>query len=85
MISPVLLSIVALQAVVPGAPRGVNDIGQQSYCLETGTCPPPDNGFPYPAPGLMFLAVGCIGLGVAIWRADRARSTGSGSGDDRWR
>ncbi|HET7601808.1 MAG TPA: hypothetical protein VFK36_02245 [Gemmatimonadales bacterium] len=81
MILPALIWIAALQAVVPGAPRGVNDIGQQSYCLETGTCPPPDNGFPRPAPGLMFLAVGFIGLGVAIWRADRARATAPDSGE----
>ncbi len=73
----VMLSAVLLQAVVPNAPRGMDDIGQRSYCLETGTCPPPDDGFPRPAPGLMFLAVGLTGLGVAIWRADRtARNTG---------
>lgn len=81
MIPSVLLWIAALQAVVPGAPRGVNDIGQRSYCLETGTCPPPDNGFPRPAPGLMFVAVGLVGLGLAIWRADRARSTAPDSGE----
>ena len=28
-----------LQAVVPGAPRSVDDIGPRSWCLETGTCP----------------------------------------------
>lgn len=82
MIPTLVIWFAALQGVLPGAPRGVNDIGEQSYCLETGTCPPPNDGFPRPAPGLMFLAVGCIGLGIAIWRADRARSTGSGLGDD---
>jgi hypothetical protein len=82
MIPSAFLLILALQAVVPGAPRGVNEIGSQSYCLETGTCPPPDNGFPRPAPGLMFLAVGFIGLGVAIWRADRARSTAPDPGEE---
>lgn len=81
MISSVLLWLVVTQGVLPGAPRGVNDIGQQSYCLETGTCPPADNGFPRPTPGLMFLAVGLVGLGVAIWRADRFRPTTSDSGE----
>ncbi len=82
MIPSVVLLLATLQAVAPGAPRGVNDIGQQSYCLETGTCPPPDNGFPRPAPGLMFLAVGFIGLGVAIWRAERARPSTPDSGEE---
>jgi hypothetical protein len=63
-----------LQTVVPGAPRSVDEIGPRSWCLETGTCPPPDDGFSRPAPGLMFLAVGMVGLGVAIWRADRRRN-----------
>lgn len=76
MIPALVIGLAALQGVLPGAPRGVQDIGQQTYCLETGTCPPPDNGFPRPAPGLMFLAVGFIGLGVALWRADRARAVG---------
>jgi hypothetical protein len=78
MIAPFLLAVM-LQAVVPGAPRDPNDIGVQSWCLETGTCPPPDDGFSRPAPGLMFLAVGMIGLGVAIWRADRRRAADSDS------
>jgi len=66
----ILSLLLATQVAVPGAPRGINDIGQRSYCLETGTCPPPDDGFPRPAPGLMFLAVGLVALGAAIWRAD---------------
>lgn len=73
MIASFLLAVM-LQSVVPGAPRDANDIGLQSWCLETGTCPPADTGFSRPAPGLMFLAVGMIGLGVAIWRADRRRA-----------
>jgi len=72
MIATVLVMALALQSVVPGARHSVDDIGQRSYCLETGTCPPVDDGFPRPAPGFMFLAVGLIGLGAAIWRADRA-------------
>jgi hypothetical protein len=75
MIATVLVMALALQSVVPGARRGVDDIGQRSYCLETGTCPPADDGFPRPAPGCMFLAVGLIGLGAAIWRADRTAQT----------
>ena len=81
MIPTLVIWFAALQGVLPGAPRGVNDIGEQSHCLETGTCPPPDDGFPRPAPGLMFLAVGLTGLGVAIWRADRLRDTTSDSGE----
>jgi hypothetical protein len=81
MIATLVIGLAALQGVLPGAPRGVNDIGERSYCLETGTCPPPNDGFPRPAPGLMFLAVGLTGLGVAIWRADRLRATTSDSGE----
>jgi hypothetical protein len=81
MIPTLVIWFAALQGVLPGAPRGVNDIGEQSYCLETGTCPPPNNGFPRPAPGLMFLAVGLTGLGLAIWRTDRLRDTNSDSGE----
>lgn len=72
MLGSILSLLLATQAVVPNAPRAVDDIGQQSYCLETGTCPPPDDGFPRPAPGFMFLAVGLVALGTAIWRADRS-------------
>jgi hypothetical protein len=75
MIGNILGIALALQVVVPNAPRSVDDIGQQSYCLETGTCPPVNDGFPRPAPGFMFLAVGLIGLGAAIWRADRTART----------
>ena len=63
------LTFVPAQA---GARRSVDDIGPRSWCLETGTCPPADDGFARPAPGLMFLAVGMVGLGIAIWRVDRA-------------
>jgi hypothetical protein len=67
----VLLALVSGQ-VQSGTRQGVDEIGTRSYCLETGTCPPADDGFARPAPGLMFLAVGMVGLGIAIWRVDRA-------------
>ena len=72
---PLLLTLL-LQTSPPATPptqRGDLDDLDTSWCLETGNCRPQSSGFDRPAPGILFLALGLVGLGLALRRADRLR------------
>ena len=72
-----LLILLALQGTPVNPVGGLNDV-DNSYCLETGACRAPSTGFDRPAPGFLFMALGLVGLGVVLWRADRlSRADGS--------
>lgn len=68
----VLMLAAALQSGPSRPTRDLDDL-DSSYCLETGSCRPPSAGFDRPAPGILFVAIGCIGFGIVLWRSDRAR------------
>jgi hypothetical protein len=59
-----LLVLAALQAA-PAASLG--DL-EGKYCLETGYCRAPDDGYAKPPAGLLFLATGIVALGVVQLR-----------------
>ncbi|HEU4829268.1 MAG TPA: hypothetical protein VFT04_08730 [Gemmatimonadales bacterium] len=59
-----LLLLAALQAA-PAASLGDLD---GNYCLETGYCRAPDDGYAKPPAGLLFLATGLVALGVIQFR-----------------
>ena len=63
-----LLLLAALQAA-PAASLG--DL-EGNYCLETGYCRAPEDGYAKPPAGLLFLATGFVALGVVQLRR-RAR------------
>ena len=77
VVMKLLLLLVALQGAPVNPVGGLNDV-DNSYCLETGACRAPSTGFDRPAPGFLFMALGLVGLGVVLWRADRlGRTDGS--------
>ena len=63
--SGMLALILVLQSVVPapGAAASLGDVSG-SYCLETGYCRLPDDGYRTPPAGALFLATGLVGFGV---------------------
>ena len=62
--SPILLALAALQAA-PAASLGDLD---GNYCLETGYCRAPEDGYAKPPAGVLFLATGIVVLGVVQLR-----------------
>jgi hypothetical protein len=60
-----LAFLLALQAAVPasGAAASLGDVGG-TYCLETGYCRAPEDGYRTPPAGMLFLATGLVGFGV---------------------
>ena len=60
-----LLLLLALQAAAPAASLGDLD---GSYCLETGYCRAPNDGYAKPPAGLLFLATGVVAVGVVQLR-----------------
>jgi hypothetical protein len=59
-----LLLLLALQAA-PAASLG--DL-EGSYCLQTGYCRAPEDGYRKPPAGLLFLATGVVAVGLAGFR-----------------
>jgi hypothetical protein len=59
-----LLLLTALQA----APAGSLGDLDGNYCLETGYCRAPEDGYRKPPAGLLFLATGIVALGVTQFR-----------------
>ena len=70
VVGNLLLLLLALQGTPVAPVGGLKDV-DNSYCLETGACRAPSTGFDRPAPGILFMAAGLVGLGVMLWRADR--------------
>ena len=70
VVTHLLLILLALQGTPVNPVGGLSDV-DNSYCLETGACRAPSTGFDRPAPGILFMALGLVGLGVVLWRADR--------------
>jgi hypothetical protein len=60
-----LALLLALQAALPapGAAASLGDAGG-TWCLETGYCRSPDDGYRTPPAGALFLATGLVGFGV---------------------
>lgn len=60
-----LALLVALQSAIPapGAAASLGDVGG-TYCLETGYCRAPADGYRTPPAGALFLATGLVGFGV---------------------
>lgn len=67
-----LLLILSGQSPAAPAPAVIAlDDPSAGYCLATGFCR--QTGEPGPAPGVLFLAVGLVSVGVAGLRRGRAR------------
>lgn len=62
--------LLLLQVAASGAPTSLGDVSG-SYCLETGICRPQNDGYPAPAPGVLFLATGLVGFGLVRLRGSR--------------
>ena len=75
-----LALLFALQAVTgtAGPPGSLGDLDNR-YCLETGYCRSPADGYPTPPSGLLFLAVGVAAAGG--WLLKRKKATGSPAAD----
>jgi hypothetical protein len=60
-----LALLLALQSAIP-APGGAASLGDAggTWCLETGYCRSPDDGYRTPPAGALFLAAGLVGVGV---------------------
>ncbi|HLS47652.1 MAG TPA: hypothetical protein VK012_03985 [Gemmatimonadales bacterium] len=56
-----LLFLLALQAAAPAA--SLADL-EGNYCLETGYCRAPEDGYRKPPAGLLFLATGIVAVGA---------------------
>jgi hypothetical protein len=70
MIAAALLLMAAPLAQAPSAagPLAIIDDSTSSYCLATGFCRRPADARG-PAPGVLFVATGLVGIGVAGLRA----------------
>lgn len=58
---------IAASAPVTGGVSSLGDI-DGSYCLETGYCRAPAPAYQAPPPGVLFLAIGLVTLGVVRLR-----------------
>jgi hypothetical protein len=61
------LSLLLLAALQAAPPAGLGDL-EGNYCLETGYCRAPDDGYAKPPAGLLFLATGIVALGLGQLR-----------------
>ena len=57
-----MVALLLILQAVAGPPGSLGDL-DSSYCLETGYCRAPDDGFRQPPPGLLFLSIGVVTLG----------------------
>ncbi len=57
------LPLMLLAALQAGPAASLGDL-EGNYCLETGYCRAPDDGYARPPAGLLFLATGVVALGL---------------------